>query len=125
MILSTSAVAVCCWSDSLKSAVRLRNSLEQSCVLDSDHRLFGEVAEQFDLLVVERPDLLAIDGDRTDHLVLAQHRHDDNRAGAAKLGQLNRVGMRSRYAAVVRTSATCTACLVRIAVAIGPCGCGR
>jgi len=52
--------------------------------------LLCEVAEQFDLLVGERTDFMAIDGDRTNHLVFPQHRHNDERAGAAEVGQLNR-----------------------------------
>jgi hypothetical protein len=62
---------------------------EQPCILDSDHRLLREVAEQFDLLIVEQPDLLPIDGDDTDHLVISQHRHDSSRPSTAKLDQLN------------------------------------
>src|SRR5215472_15574660 len=32
-----------------------------------------------------------VDGDRTDYPVFPQHRHNDNRAGAAEFGQLNTV----------------------------------
>ena len=53
MTLSTSAVAVCCCSDS-------RSSLEQPRVLDGDDGLGGEVLNQLDLLVGERPHLLAV-----------------------------------------------------------------
>ena len=83
-----------------KAAVQLRHLLvalaqfaEQPRVLHRDHGLRGEILEQRDLLVGERPNFLAIDGDRADHLVFAQHRHNDKRAGTAELGQLNRVGI--------------------------------
>ena len=54
MTLSTSAVAVCCCSDSSQF-------VEQPCVLDRDDRLRGEVVDQLDLLFGERPDLLTVD----------------------------------------------------------------
>ena len=46
MTLSTSAVAVCCWS-------RLAQLVEQPRVLDGDHGLVGKGAQQFALLVGE------------------------------------------------------------------------
>ena len=42
MILSTSAVAVCCCSDSVRSRVLACTSLEQPDVADRDHGLIGE-----------------------------------------------------------------------------------
>ena len=54
--LSTSAVAVCCCSDSSQL-------VEQARVLDGDDGLGGEVGHQLDLLVGERPHLLTIDAD--------------------------------------------------------------
>ena len=68
---STSAVAVCCWSDSAQLA-------EQPRVLDGDDGLRGEVLHQIDLLVGEGTHLLAVDEDRADQLVLFQHRHGDH-----------------------------------------------
>ena len=47
MTLSTSAVAVCCCSDCAQL-------IEQTRVLDCDHRLIGEVCNQLDLLFGER-----------------------------------------------------------------------
>src|SRR6516164_6216982 len=78
---------VCCCGLLLQ---RLPQLIEQPRILDGDHGLLREVAEQFDLLVGERTDLLAIDGDGTDYLIFPQHRHLDDRAGAAEVGQLNR-----------------------------------
>ncbi len=49
--------------------------VEQPHVVDRDHRLLGECLQQRDLLVAERPPLHPGDDDRSDRLVLAQHRH--------------------------------------------------
>ena len=53
MTLSTSAVAVCCCSDS-------RSSFEQPRVLDGDDGLGGECSDKFDLLVGKGRDLGAV-----------------------------------------------------------------
>src|SRR6516162_6259708 len=47
----------------------LAQLVEQPHVLDGDDGLGGKVADQFNLLVGEGADLLAINGDRTDQLV--------------------------------------------------------
>ena len=52
MTLSTSAVAVCCWRDSLVRACL--HLIEQAYVLDRDHRLIGEGGDQLDLFFGER-----------------------------------------------------------------------
>ena len=70
MTLSTSAVAVCCCSD-------FAQLVEQAGVLDGDDGLGGEVRDQLDLLVGERPDLLAVDDDGADQLVVLEHRTAD------------------------------------------------
>jgi hypothetical protein len=44
----------------------LAQLVEQAGVLDGDDGLVGEVGEQFDLLIGERPDLLAVDSDHTE-----------------------------------------------------------
>ena len=75
MTLSTSAVAVCCCS-------RFAQLVEQPRVLDGDDGLGGEVLHQLDLLVGERPHLLAIDDDGADQLVILEHRHRDERRDA-------------------------------------------
>ena len=77
MTLSTSAVAVCCCSDSTQL-------VEQSRVLDGDDGLSGEVLDQLNLLVGERADLLAIDENGADQLVILQHWHLDQGPRAAK-----------------------------------------
>ena len=77
MTLSTSAVAVCCSSDCTQF-------VEQPRVLDGDDGLGGEVLHQLDLLVGERPDLLAVDEDSADQLVVLEHRHANGRPRAAE-----------------------------------------
>ena len=63
----------------------LAQFVEQPRVLDGDHGLGGEVLHQLDLLVGERPDLLAVDDDGADQLVVLEHRHDEQRPRAAEL----------------------------------------
>ena len=48
---------------------RFAQLVEQAGVLDGDNRLSGEILHQLDLLLGERPDLLAVNGDRADQLV--------------------------------------------------------
>ena len=96
MTLSTSAVAVCCCSD-------FAQLVEQAGVLDSDDGLSGEIGDQLDLLVGEWPDLLAVDADRADQLVLLEHRHDEQGAGAAEVDD----GDRQRIALEVGRIARC------------------
>src|SRR5262249_35690135 len=60
----------------------LAQLVEQPRVLDGDACLAGEAREQFDLLVGERADLLAIDAEVPDLLVIPEERHRDMRARA-------------------------------------------
>src|SRR5262245_62116391 len=55
---------------------RLAQLVEQSGVLDSDDGLRGEVLDQIYLLIIKGADLLAIDSDRTNQVVLLEHRYD-------------------------------------------------
>jgi hypothetical protein len=57
----------------------LAQLVEQPGVLDGDDGLGGKVLDQFDLLVGEGANLLAVDDDRADNLVSPQQRHDDVR----------------------------------------------
>ena len=52
----------------------LAQFVEQPRVLDGDHGLRGEILHQLDLLVGERPHLLAVDDDGADQLVVLEHR---------------------------------------------------
>ena len=65
---------------------RFAQLVEQARVLDGDDRLGGEVRHQLDLLVGERPHLLAVDADRADQLALLEHRHVEQASRAAELG---------------------------------------
>ena len=89
MTLSTSAVAVCCCSDS-------RSSLSSRVFSMAMTAWRGEILDQLDLLVAERPDLLAIDDDAADQLALLEHRHQQHcpRPSAARLKATTR-GLRS------------------------------
>ena len=78
MTLSTSAVAVCCCSDS-------RSSLS-SRVFSMAMTAWRRSSDQLDLLVGEWAHLLAVDADGADQLVLLEHRHDQKRPGARELG---------------------------------------
>ena len=59
MTRSTSAVAVCCSSDS-------RSSHQEPRILDGDHRLGGEIAHEVDFPFGERMHLLSVDGKESD-----------------------------------------------------------
>ena len=89
MTLSTSAVAVCCCE-------RFAQLVEQPGVLDGDDGLVGEVREQLDLLVGERPHLLTVDVDRADQLVVLEHRHRDRVRAPASSTPATANGSRSR-----------------------------
>ena len=65
MTLSTSAVAVCCCSNSAQL-------VEQSRIFDSDDGLGGEVRDELDLLIGKGTNFLAKQGERTDQFVLFQ-----------------------------------------------------
>ena len=56
----------------------------------------AKFVDQLDLLVGERTDLLAIDGDSADQLVFLEHRHDDNRARTAQVWRSARAGYSAR-----------------------------
>ena len=81
MTLSTSAVAVCCCSDSRSSLSRRVFSMAMTAWL-------AKFVDQLDLLVGERPHLLAIDDDCPDQLVVLEHRHDECRSRAAELRRI-------------------------------------
>src|SRR5262249_55357397 len=54
--------------------------------LDGNDGLRGEVLDQIYLLIVEGSDLLAIDSDRTNQVVLLEHRYDQKRPSSGNLG---------------------------------------
>ena len=62
----------------------LAQLVEQARVLDGDDGLGGEVRDQLDLLVGERPHFRAVDADRADQLAFLEHRHGELRPYAGK-----------------------------------------
>jgi hypothetical protein len=60
------------------------NLVQQAHVLNRNHSLIGEISDQLDLLFTEWPNLLSVDGDRTDELKLVEHRDNDKRSGTTK-----------------------------------------
>ncbi len=64
----------------LQSLARLS---DQPRVLHRDYRLRGEVLQQGDLLVGERPHLLTVDADRAEQRILLAQRHGDQRTHTA------------------------------------------
>ena len=60
--------------------------IEQPRILDRDDGLPGEILDQLDLLVGERPHLLPVDGDHADQRALLEHGHDEKRAGTIDQG---------------------------------------
>ena len=70
----------------------LAQLVEQPRVLDGDDGLGGEVLHQLDLLVGERPYLLAVDGECADQLVVLEHRTPATDAIRVPRGQPRRCG---------------------------------
>ena len=66
---------------------RFSQLVEQASILDGDDGLIGEIAHQFDLLVGEWANLLAVDDDGADQRALFEHRHDDSRSSAREPGR--------------------------------------
>src|SRR5262249_4720933 len=63
---------------------RLSQLIEQPRVLDGDDGLIREIANQLDMPVRERTNLLAIDDDNADQHAVLEHRHGKPRAVATK-----------------------------------------
>ena len=51
----------------------LAQLIKQPSILDGDDRLGGEILDQLDLLIGERQNFLAEDGERADHLLVLHH----------------------------------------------------
>src|SRR5262249_28477304 len=63
----------------------LAQFIEEAGILDGDYGLGGEIREQLDLLLCERPHFLAVDDDRADQVVILEHGHGEKRPRAAFL----------------------------------------
>jgi hypothetical protein len=66
---------------------------DQPDVLDRDHRLRREVCQEGDLLVGERPDLLAVDLDVPENRVTLAQWHEEGGSGGAEIDQCAPVGL--------------------------------
>src|SRR6266446_10554395 len=62
-----------------------RNTGHRTHILDGNNRLLGEVAEQFDLLISKRADLLSINHDHADQFGVPKHRYCDKRPSASEI----------------------------------------
>ena len=97
MTLSTSLVAVWYSSDSCGRGAGLQ-FVDQPRILDRDHRLVGEGADQLDLPLGERLDAQSGQRDHADRLAVAQQRCSHRRADSVDLGLLEpivRIGLTS------------------------------
>ena len=72
---STSEVAVCCSSASLRSSVRWRSSLSSRVFSMAMTAWAAKFLHELDLLFGERANLLAIDDDAANQLIILQHWH--------------------------------------------------
>jgi hypothetical protein len=88
MTLSTSAVAVCCCSDS-------RRLVEQPRVLDGDDCLSSKICHQRDLLVIEGAHLLAVHNNCTNKFVVLQHGNCNKRSDTSNFDSGNDVWITS------------------------------
>ena len=88
----TSLVAVC-FQRLAEIVGALAQFIEQPRILNGDNGLGSETGQQFDLLVIGRPDFLAIDGNRTDKHIFLQQRDGKERTDAGNLyaGDCHRV----------------------------------
>ncbi len=87
MTCSTSEVAVCCSSASDEFARARLHLVEQPHVLDRDHRLVGELLQQFLLRLRDGSGLSPTDHDDAKRIALAQHRHAQHSPPAHFLGK--------------------------------------
>ncbi|MFY9600972.1 MAG: hypothetical protein WAR02_12120 [Pseudolabrys sp.] len=66
---------------------------QQACVLDGDNGLGREVLHKVDLLVGERPHLLAIHGNRANEFALLEHWHRHKGPRAREFDERNYAGV--------------------------------
>ena len=97
MTLSTSAVAVCCCRI-------LRSSLSSRVFSIAMTACAAKFLTRLDLLVGERPHLLAIDDDGADQLVVFEHRHANVRSSPSQSAELADRVRRCMLRSIVWTS---------------------
>src|SRR5438477_12803520 len=72
---------------------RLAQLIEQAGILDRDDGLVGEVFDQLDLLIRERPNLLAVDGDGTDQFIRLEHWYKEVGSRAGRFDEVDEAGI--------------------------------
>jgi hypothetical protein len=77
----------------LQVAGALLQLAEQPRILHRDHRLRGEILQQRDLLLGERPNLPAVDHNVAEHPSVLQQRHQKVGAGASEIDQSEAIGV--------------------------------
>jgi hypothetical protein len=63
----------------------LADFFEQSGILHSDNRLGGEILQQRDLLVRERPHFLAVNVNCPEHVLISRQRHVQRCTGTSEI----------------------------------------
>ena len=95
--LSTSAVAVCCCSDSLEVAGPLLNLSEQVHIGNGDHRLVGEGLQHLDMMIGEGARLDPRDADDADGLALEQQRDPQRAAPSPPAHDRQLIGLTGKF----------------------------
>ena len=85
MTRSTSDVAVCCSSASVRSSVRWRSSLSSRVFSMAMTAWAAKFLHQLDLLVGERTHLLPVNDNCADHVVVLQHWEGNQSSRADKI----------------------------------------
>src|SRR5215217_5297237 len=104
---------------------RFGQLVEQPRVLDGDDGLVCEVLHQPDLLVSERADLLAVDGNGADQLIFLEHGNAENGAVTAALDGGNHKRIAPEVALQLGDVGNLRACLVSAACPRLDSGAGR
>src|SRR5262249_12636000 len=73
--------------------------IEQPCIFDGDDCLFREIADEIDLLVGERTNLLPIDDDSPHQLIILEHWNTDYGSSTADRSRHTGVWLRSAISA--------------------------
>jgi len=63
------------------------NQMYQTCILHRNDRLGGETLQQHDLLVSERTDLLAVDGEGTENRIVLTQWHSEQGSTTAQFSE--------------------------------------
>jgi len=80
--------------------VRDAQLVEQPSILDGNDGLVCKALDELDLLVGERPNLLAVNDNDADQFILLEHRHCDVRLGPSQSDRRARTGLATLVGAV-------------------------